>query len=1232
MNENKIQVVRRKKPSSISNQKRAIIILLAVCFVLAAALIVVNILTGMRKFEVPGENAVYYIIRTENEKGETVYVLADKDRNTLESTSDGYFITAGGTLVAIDQTTGLGSVYARPATDGNEQLGVNDRIIIFPVTNRDGAQSIEVVNKNGTYTFYRKRVIVDTDMTTYTCLLVGDDYLLLAQKDPSDPESEYIEYKRGDDGYYTLLSGNKLDVNSRTGAIRTVSYTDFDGKVYEVKKTDGVYRLYDENGKEVTDRITKTGEKLDSESKPYVDTLYDYLVTANGTLLKLDAATGALSAWGVREYNSSTERFSVYHFLKRGDKYVMCDVDGNLITDTSIDDKDYYSTANHAYLAFNEDNGSYKVRIRNNYYLIADNNGTYYLYNKGALVNPDASGYYPTGSDYVSFDTASGSFTRLSYNGKEYVEAETKLLNATDETDVTGEFVIKGYEDTEYDESLFAALVTNGGYAITSGNGKLNNPERLEDGSINYAVYGLVECDRVNEAGETYHHVPSYYIFTDLEGNSHKIIFGDQIISGAGYYVRYEGMSADSDTYDTKHEAVYILLDNYSMGYTETYEMFYYYSISDVFLAPVENIIKPKILPYTSINTYFDVTDFVISTLNHDKLHDAILSDTKEDDDAYRDIWVNFSYQDIEERRNSAYSTIPYIMGACELYGYTINSDSVDRVLKAMMDMTCIGVRKLGVDYSSLIKYGLDEPEYVIRYNITSNGLTPVLFISKLTPNNTYYVYSEMYDMIVEVDRSSLPFLTWSDDLWLTKDMYTAGISFCDKIKLESGEWWAAFDIEMSQTLETKLNLGGASTFTQKVFCSDDRRSHYLSLIASVHANTDAPIGDLEVITVDFDTLRNYYIYIMSNKSTEGMTVDEVNKLSIFLDTIADYEYSPTTGELSTIHNLTFRDGAGNGHVVTLMFYFDLSGEIKAYIQVNKESPVNVFSLYAYTCYEKLMFSETTTAGEKQAAYDFYTRIGVSPAAKYAFDRVTASNSDGIISVYEPGMIKKTDKDGKVTIDYCLASDYRLFFNVEDNDIVGVAGHWVRYYDMSDSDTTQSGAYETITKLPYKFEATSVRFTYIGDGKAESIEGGTLGNGKFSVVITEDVVTVTDEKGNVTKYLRYAGTSVFNGFYSTLIYADYEGVCEIPDDQKNELVSSDANCGFTLTIDTKLSPDANGKCEQIVFKTYKYSERRSFITVNGKGEFFVLSSFMDKITNSSKQVFDNVLIDPTNRY
>jgi len=1235
------QSKKKRKRSSFSSQVIALIVLGAVCLALAATLITVNILTAIRKF--PYGDETYYIIRQKDENGKTTYIMTDGDREPLEKTKDDYFILKDGTLIELDQTTGNAKEYIPVDTEGNEQVGINDRVLIFPHTSKDRVQSIEVYNPKGDFSFYRMRVYEDTDKISYLCLFRDGEYYLV------DEEGE--NYEKGDDGLYELKSGNKIYVDENSGNIRTQIYYDFDGRAYTVKKNaDGEYRLYDEAGKEVTATVSKTGEKTDSEGKKYETELYRYVLTAHGTLISVDEKYGTLGIWAVREYNAAKKAYATYYFLCRNGKYMLAGEDGKIITNTAVGDSSYYRTGNNAYLAFNEENGSYSVRVRNGYYIIRNNDGVYSFYNKDKLLQPNGSGYYilPDNS-YLNFDAATASFSLLTFNGESYVETDSKYLNATVNTDAEGRFVIEGYETTEYDPSLFSALIVSGGYTLTAKGGKLSEPILLRDANgeplktadgaskVDFAAYGLTECIRVDETGKEYLYTPAYYIIKDIDGNAHKITVGDKIISGAGFYIKYEGLNETGEF--EERQAVYILLDNYSTGYTQTYEVFYYYSITDTLLASVESIVTPMVIYPMSMNSYFDVSNFTLLVYNAEKSRDVLLNDDPEDDTEYYDTLVKFSFVDLDERLNTALASFPYVMEkGCDLYGYYINSYAVDACLLTLKDLKPLGVSHLGVDDQDMVRYGLDVPRYVIYYKTPINGVedSQMLMISALTPNDTYYVYTPLYDMIVEIESTQLPFLTWRTTEWLSTDFYDIGVGFADSLRIESGDYWANFDIFMSHTLSAKITTSGSSNFTHAVYLSADKKDRILSLSASINANVGSS-GSTGLMNVEFETLELYYRYvdeISSAKSNSeitkvlhanGVPGEEIQKLINFVDTI--YQHDEEGSQAITIHSMTLSSSNGGAHEVSIIFMFEADGEITVAISVNKESPCPMFSKKAYLAYERHIFGdETLTAAEKKTAFDFYLSRSVSASSQVDFEKVIGTNSLGQTTIYTNEAIVRTDKDGNTVTDYALGRDYRIFFDVGEEDLIGVSNNWIRFYDMSDP-ATSTGDFVNITDKTYTFKSSLVRLILPKDGGGSTvIKEGSLGAGEFTVTVTEAMVIVEDAEGNTTRYLRYTGTAPFSSFYSSILWADYEGYCDIPEEQKKAFrESDDSACQMKLTIKTKMNTTYE-------FRTYKYSERRSYITANGSGDFFVLRSFVDKIVGTSSIIFDGTNISPTDKY
>ena len=1219
----------RKKGTSLSRQIIAMIVLAAICLGLAVTLIAVNIISGYRKF--PYGDETYYIVRQKDEQGVISYIMVDDGQEPLETTPDGYFILKDGTLVALNQSTGLAAEYIRPDTEGNEQLGINDRVLIYPHTQKANVQSIEVHNGNGSFSFYRMRIYEDTDKLSYVCTLREGNYYLI---------DEYgKEFTRGDDGLYVLASGNKINVDPHTGIITTHTYYDFDGKEYGVRMRDDEsgYGLFYSNGSELKRNVVKTGELTDENGEAYTAEFYNYLVTDAGTLLKVDPEYGTLSICAVREYDGDDGTFATYYFVYRNGKYAVCGEDGVTIKYTAIDDADYYRTGNNAYIAFNEENGGYNVRVRKNYYIKPDNEGVYSLYNKNKLLTANGSGYYAIENNvYVSFDTASGSYAIMEFKGDVYEETEAKYLNASSASDAEGDFVIEGFETTTYDPSLFTALVVSGGYTITAKGGKLTTPIMIKDAAgnntdmVDFTAYGLAECVRTDDTGKEYNYTPAYYILKDLDGNVHRLTFGDKIASGSGFYVKYESLNA-SGSYDER-QAVYILLDNETQGYTQTYEIFTYYSISDTILASLESIVTPIVVYPMSTNNYFNVDDFMILEYNAAKSRDSLLNDDPEDDEDYYDALIRFRYEDVEERRNTALANFPYVMQkGCLLYGYIINSFSVDSCLMSLMDLDMIGVSHLGVDDRDLARYGLDVPKYMIYFehgsaqNVDGSN-SQMLLVSELTPNDTYYVYTQNYDMIVEVAKNSLNFLNWKSTDWVTTDFYDVNVGFSDKIKIEADNYWAEFDVDMSHTLTGNVRSSGSSNFVHMVTANSDRTEHLLTIAAKINANYSSSAATTNLISVSFDTLENYYRYIRNGKNVTDFTTEERNQLQAFIDTI--YQSAEENGQAMTVHAMTLSDAMGQVQDVYIYFVFDVSGEISVSVAVNRESPCYMFSMDAYKAYEKVIFSDhSLTAAEKRLAFDFYLASNVSATTNVAFEQVVAKNSDGDTTVFTNEKVVKTDKNGNSVTHYALGSDYRVFFDIGNGDLLGVSRNWVRYYDMSDPATTESGAFIEIKDATYSFNATKVRLILpLEDGGNKALKDGSLGEGNFSVTITKDTVTVTDETGKETKYLRYSGTTPFSSLYSSFLWASYEGYCDIPEEQKEAFrESDDSTCQMKLTIDL-----LNG--DNYTYRTYKYSERRAYITANGEGDFFVLRSFIDKIVNTSKAVFDGINVEPTDKY
>ncbi len=102
--------------------------------------------------------------------------------------------------------------------------------------------------------------------------------------------------------------------------------------------------------------------------------------------------------------------------------------------------------------------------------------------------------------------------------------------------------------------------------------------------------------------------------------------------------------------------------------------------------------------------------------------------------------------------------------------------------------------------------------------------------------------------------------------------------------------------------------------------------------------------------------------------------------------------------------------------------------------------------------------------------------------------------------------------------------------------------------------------------------------------------------------------------------------SNFRQFYKTLLYSSYEGECSLEPseiDAFKAMDDSEAQVVFTVKTDA-------GRV--LTYKFYQYSERRSYVTLNGEGEFYCLKTVAEKILADAKRVQAGEPITSTDKY
>ncbi len=358
--------------------------------------------------------------------------------------------------------------------------------------------------------------------------------------------------------------------------------------------------------------------------------------------------------------------------------------------------------------------------------------------------------------------------------------------------------VLEGFEDSliQFEDKIYSMLCIAAGWTATDR--KLTAKDdvaKLEDGSIDYSVYGLDDpaatfeiqaaLFQTDEDGKTLYKdnnpVFDYAEVTDQDGNvtqeykpdpnqKYTVYIGDATPSGGGYYVKMEGSSA-----------IYILGSTY---------------ISQTILQPIEALVTPKAVHSVSLNMHNMVNNFYLTHLDEWST-EAVSSG---------DVIVGFSFETMDRREHTMHSNHSFRnIGNEMMEGYEINSTSVNLALGNLYDMQYLSCVKLGLSPEVLAEYGLDKDIYYLTYGVDLNEKDGKeifnenqIIIGQKNENGNYYVASLTYDMVVEVAPTYLSFVEWEAVKWYEKSIFSVTIGFVEELIFQFGDKTYDFDLDNS--------------------------------------------------------------------------------------------------------------------------------------------------------------------------------------------------------------------------------------------------------------------------------------------------------------------------------------------------------------------------------------------------------------------------------------------------
>jgi hypothetical protein len=152
--------------------------------------------------------------------------------------------------------------------------------------------------------------------------------------------------------------------------------------------------------------------------------------------------------------------------------------------------------------------------------------------------------------------------------------------------------------------------------------------------------------------------------------------------------------------------------------------------------------------------------------------------------------------------------------------GYALNSNSVSAVLERIYSMEFLECKKLNPTEEDLAEYNLTEDVYFFHFkydpNVANGGsnvrMQNTVRISQRTENGTHYMYSEMYDMIVEVDKYYVSFLDWDESDWYNQYFFQHNIAYMQglTITVDGKDYEFGFDNSLSYVYYDKGDGTGA--------------------------------------------------------------------------------------------------------------------------------------------------------------------------------------------------------------------------------------------------------------------------------------------------------------------------------------------------------------------------------------------------------------------------------------
>lgn len=329
---------------------------------------------------------------------------------------------------------------------------------------------------------------------------------------------------------------------------------------------------------------------------------------------------------------------------------------------------------------------------------------------------------------------------------------------------------------------------------------------------------------------------------------------------------------------------------------------------------------------------------------------------------------------------------------------------------------------------------------------------------------------------------------------------------------------------------------------------------------------------------------------------------------------VISFKYDIPNDDGSSIGTLLHRillsknEETGNYYAYTMVWRVLSSGENEFMYSYNTVLEISRHTL------SFLEWEESDWISKNYVNFDaaFVTSIQLSSpsySANFVIDNSASASADGINT--NRMQVTATDSTGKT-----LSTLGMLQFT----DISG--GRWVitpteiQLFD-------QRGNQQTIPSSLTYYETTMV------EREALCFKDGNYINCSDKIVKVGPNYVYIEYHNGTTETIPRFGSHIFLDYYLTLMYASIIDDYTMTEEEEAALIGASENFLLSITLTTK---DVDGTTDTNVYRFYRISAHKAYITINGRGGFCVKMNRVNKFITDAQKFMNLEPIDPLAKY